>query len=180
MTTLTPRSLPLRKKCLRILYLTHRWLGLALGGLMLSWCLSGMVMLWRPWPTPVSGTELAGHMPLHLPSTLPAIPALAESGTRFQSFRLGMVGTEPVLTLFPVAATPFAVDLRTGRAGNIAFEDASARAQAYAAMTGVPGTPVFDGMTTDDQWVLDTPAHQQGLERFRFSGPEQLVVYISP
>lgn len=180
MTTLSLRPISMRKKCLRTLYLTHRWLGLVMGVLMLSWCLSGIVMLWRPWPTPIAGTELVGHASLLLPPSLPIVLSLMEPGSRFQSFRLGMVGAEPVLTLFPVAGTPFAVDLRTGQTGSILFQEASASARAYAALLGVQNAPVFDGITTDDQWVLDTPAHQQGFERFRFPGPARLVVYVSP
>ncbi|WP_341534966.1 PepSY domain-containing protein [Acetobacter suratthaniensis] len=168
-----------RKKCLRALYLSHRWLGVSMGVLMLSWCLSGMVMLWRPWPSPAPEAAQAGHRPLRLPSTLPGINALT-GPERFQSFRLSMVGAEPTLTLFPINGVPFAVDLRTGVRGNIATQDTSKRAQAYATITGVHSPPVFDGITTDDQWVLDTPARLEGFQRFRFSGPEQLVVYVSP
>nr|WP_277876857.1 hypothetical protein [Acetobacter conturbans] len=155
-------------------------MGIGIGLLMTSWCLSGMVMLWRPWPIPDPAAGQGVHGPLHLPAQLPPIAALTEPEERFQSFRLGMTGEAPVLTLVPVAGAPFAVDLRTGQRGGIAPEDAGASAQAYAAAVGVQERRAFEGTTTDDQWVLDTPGRMGGFERFRFPGPRHLVVYVSP
>ncbi|KXV58771.1 hypothetical protein AD948_10600 [Acetobacter senegalensis] len=169
----------LRKRLLRTLYITHRWLGISMGILMMSWCLSGMVMLWQPWPTPDRVSAEKVHGLFYLPTHLPLINALNEYGARFQSFRLSMTGSEPVLTLVPISGPPVSIDLRTGRAGSITPNDASMNAAAYASSVGVQSPPVFTGTTTDDQWVLDTPGRLTGFERFRFSGPQELVVYIS-
>lgn len=146
---------------------------------MMSWCLSGMVMLWHPWPTPERAAAERVHGLLHLPAHLPVIGVLNEPTTRFQSFRLNMTGSEPVLTVVPISGVPVSIDLRTGKSGSITPSDARVSAQAYATMVGVQSLPVFTGTTMDDQWVLDTPGRLTGFERFRFSGSKALVVYIS-
>jgi hypothetical protein len=46
----------------RWLVIAHRYLGVILGGLMLVWCLSGMVMLFVPYPS-VSRDERLAHVP---------------------------------------------------------------------------------------------------------------------
>ena len=50
----------------RWLYLVHRWLGIALGVVMLAWFVSGMVMLYVGYPKLTHEERLAG---------LPALPA---------------------------------------------------------------------------------------------------------
>ena len=46
----------------RWLVVTHRYLGVVLGGLMLLWCLSGAVMLFSPYPN-LKPDERAARLP---------------------------------------------------------------------------------------------------------------------
>lgn len=43
----------------RINYLTHRWVGIGLGGLMLAWFASGIVMMYYPYPVLTESEKLA-------------------------------------------------------------------------------------------------------------------------
>ena len=162
----------------RALYLTHRWLGLGMGLLMAGWCASGIVMLWHTWPQP--DDRALAHVPAEIqwPAHLPNLRDL-DRDKRFQAFQISMVGQEPVLTLTPENGPPFALDLRTGLAGRIPPADAATSALRYALTTGTQGPPVFDGLTTDDQWVLDTPGREHGFYRFLFPDVHHTQVYVS-
>ncbi|MFT9332275.1 MAG: hypothetical protein ABF533_09665 [Acetobacter persici] len=162
----------------RTLYQTHRWLGIGMGLLMAGWCASGLVMLWHTWPQPEESALRRVPAEIHWPAILPKLAELG--GTeRFQAFQISMVGQEPVLTLTPQEGPPFALDLRTGHAGRITPEDAATSAIRYARATGAQGRPVFDGLTTDDQWVLDTHGRENGFYRFLFPDAAHTQVYVS-
>lgn len=162
----------------RALYLTHRWLGIGLGLLMAGWCASGIVMLWHTWPQPEE--QALRHIPaeIHWPASVPDLQAL-DPNRHFQAFRISMVGQEPALTLYPQSGHPFTLDLRTGLAGRITPEDAASSARRYARATNTPGQPIYDGLTTDDQWVLDTHGREEGFYRFLFPDAGRTQVYVS-
>lgn len=162
----------------RALYLTHRWLGIGMGLLMASWCLSGIVMLWHTWPQP--DEQALSHIPaaIQWPPPLLDLHDLNKE-KRFQAFRVSMAGREPVLTLYPESGHAFALDLRTGRAGRIPPADAASSAARYAKATGAQGLPLYDGLTTDDQWVLDTHGRDDGFYRFVFPEANHTQVYVS-
>lgn len=162
----------------RALYLTHRWLGLGMGLLMAGWCASGIVMLWHTWPQPDARALATVPAELHWPASIPNLRDL-DKDKRFQAFQISMVGQEPVLTLTPEDGPPFALDLRTGHAGRIPPEDAASSASRYARATGAQGQPVFDGLTTDDQWILDTHGRENGFYRFLVPDANHPQVYVS-
>lgn len=162
----------------RALYLTHRWLGLGMGLLMAGWCASGIVMLWHTWPKPDERALATVPAELHWPASSPNLRDL-DKDKRFQAFQISMVGQEPVLTLTPEDGPPFALDLRTGHAGRIPPEGAASSASRYARATGAQGQPAFDGLTTDDQWVLDTHGRENGFYRFLFPDANHTQVYVS-
>ncbi|MDR1368285.1 MAG: hypothetical protein LBJ76_06155, partial [Candidatus Accumulibacter sp.] len=51
-------------RLLRGFYLVHRWVGIALGLLILSWLVSGLVMVFVPRPAMSHAERLAGLPPL--------------------------------------------------------------------------------------------------------------------
>ena len=48
----------------RALYLTHRWVGVVLGLLMLAWFVSGVALMYYSWPAPTAAEQLAMRRPL--------------------------------------------------------------------------------------------------------------------
>ncbi|GAN67950.1 hypothetical protein [Acetobacter orleanensis] len=164
----------------RALYLVHRWLGIAMGLLMAGWCASGIVMLWHTWPQPEE--DALRHVPtaIRWPFAMPDLQALDKNG-HFQAFHISMVGQEPALTLYPASGHPFTLDLRTGQVGRVTPEDAATNAQryAYTAGSGTQTSPTFDGLTTDDQWILDTHEREDGFYRFLFADAAHTQVYVS-
>ena len=51
-------------------YLVHRWLSIVLGIVVLSWFVSGIVMIYYPWPSLTSSTRLAFDVPFEAPKGL--------------------------------------------------------------------------------------------------------------
>jgi PepSY-associated TM region len=53
----------------RVDYLLHRWIGVALGLLMLSWFVSGIALMYYPYPTPTESRRLSllGPLAIHEP-----------------------------------------------------------------------------------------------------------------
>jgi len=66
-------------------YLTHRWIGITLGALTFTWFVSGIAMMYYPWPAPTASEEIARLEPLRLDATARLIgfdSALAAGGDR--------------------------------------------------------------------------------------------------
>jgi len=47
-------------------YRTHRWIGITLGALTFTWFVSGIAMMYYPWPAPTASEEVARLEPLRL------------------------------------------------------------------------------------------------------------------
>ncbi|MDR1275116.1 MAG: PepSY domain-containing protein [Candidatus Accumulibacter sp.] len=86
-------------RLLRGLHLVHRWTGIALGALILSWLVSGVVMVFVPRPTLSLAERLAGLPPIDASavkvSALDAWKSTGRSGWP-RSVRLNASGGRPV------------------------------------------------------------------------------------
>lgn len=90
----------IKARLIRYIFALHRWVGVTLGLLMLLWCLSGVVMIWNPYPAvTLDGRDYRteGLAPIIAPDriTLPAIPDSAE----VSSARIEMLAGHPVMAL---------------------------------------------------------------------------------
>jgi len=90
----------IKARLIRYIFALHRWVGVTLGLLMLLWCLSGVVMIWNPYPSITLGGRdyrTEGLAPIIAPDrmTLPAIPDSAE----VSSARIEMLAGRPVMAL---------------------------------------------------------------------------------
>lgn len=68
-TSSSSDNLPVRRtlrRVLRWMFLTHRWVGVALGLLMALWALSGFVMMYVSYPATTAAERAAGLQPLDL------------------------------------------------------------------------------------------------------------------
>src|ERR1700753_2191484 len=75
----------------RTLILAHRYLGIALGLLMVLWCLSGMVMMYVPYPQLTEAERVQHLQPIDWNVCCTA------SGTTVSKFQVEMLGSRPVL-----------------------------------------------------------------------------------
>jgi hypothetical protein len=151
---------------------THRYLGVALGGLMLLWCLSGAVMLFAPYPSVSKGERLAAlpridwsrccrinGLPANTPVTAAAVEQLAGA---------------PVLRLRTADGGRQVIDLATGEAAGPVTRD---QALAVAADWGRPA-----GATAvlRDQWTVSGEFNwARPFWRVRLAGPGGVDVYVS-
>jgi uncharacterized iron-regulated membrane protein len=160
---------------MRALLLAHRYLGIGVGALMVMWCLSGVVMLFVPFPRLSEEQRLRGLPPLDWNGCC-AMEGAAPLGREVgRGFSIEMLAGRPVLRRPVGAGSPLLLDLATGSAiSHVSLEQATEVARAFAsrsqpAADRVPPhlSPRFLGLFDDDQWTLSSIS---GVERplFRF------------
>lgn len=139
---------------LKLLFLTHRWLGVTLGILMVLWCLSGIIMMYKSYPE-LSETESLALMPdLALANCCSVSHSAVLSKNTYQGFHLQMLGNMPVLHLHTGDGVLVTVDLlhdRVFHSVQAMFADHLARD--HAARQGFPGARLVDTID-NDQWTV--------------------------
>ncbi|MCP5356803.1 MAG: PepSY domain-containing protein [Pseudomonadales bacterium] len=101
---------------IRLLFLLHRYLGIAVGFVLLLWCLSGFVMLYMPFPEMDARSSAIVAPPLNLGEccAFPDNPGL--SAVPFTFARMEMLDDRtPVLRAGLPQAAALKIDLRKGR-----------------------------------------------------------------
>ena len=63
-------------------YLVHRWLSIAIGVVVLSWFISGFVMMYYPWPALTESTRLGFATPFELPPNVIGVRRAASVATQ--------------------------------------------------------------------------------------------------
>lgn len=136
---------------LRWLFLLHRWLGITLGVVMLLWCLSGFVMMYKAYPELDEAEQLAtlGELDLSHCCTPPALP-----DTGYLAADLQRHGTRTVLTLNTDSGQLLQYALDSG-APLAALDTAQAQQQA-AAFAQTRGLGQFRLLERihNDQWTV--------------------------
>lgn len=174
----------------RWMFLTHRWLGVALCVLFAMWFVSGMVMMYVGYPK-LTQAERLTHLPALRAAAVPLEPAqaLAAAGLNgpLQELRLAVAsGGRAVYLATPAPApstgmprsAPVVIDAATGAV--LASVD-EPLALASAAAYGGPETPAaYEGTLAEDAFThsraLDT---HRPLHRVRLGDAQDTVLYIS-
>jgi hypothetical protein len=150
---------------MRWLILLHRYLGIAVGWLLVAWCLSGVVMMYVAYPEVSFDEYLAALPELELADCCKLTPPAGfapDSG--LSALSVEMMGTRPVARLTGDFGQRAVVDLRTGRAVTQVDADAAA-AIAAALVTSAKGQVERLGTLDSDQWTVtanfnrDRPLH---------------------
>jgi hypothetical protein len=162
---------------IRLLFLAHRYLGIAVGLLMSMWCVSGLVMMYVSYPAIGEAQRTARLAPLTW-DTCCRVPAgpLADIDTA-HSFRIEMLAGHPVLELEEGPAGISRVDLTSGTMLiGVAPAQGRSVAQAYA---GAHDLRLL-GRVDCDQWTLeDISPEERPLYRFAVADPEHTQIYVS-
>ena len=180
-----PGRILIKARLIRYLFAIHRWMGVTLGLLMLLWCVSGIVMIWNPYPSITLGDHdyrVEGLAPVIAPDRM-ALPAIPEAAT-ISSARIEMLADRPVISLAwneGEASKRGLFDLATAAAvEGINEAEALAVARTYAARHKLKGAPEFIRSMERDEFVVAgyfnarRPFHQVALK-----DPEDTVLYIS-
>jgi len=151
----------------------HRYLGVALGALMLLWCLSGMVMLFVAYPS-VSQDERLARLPRIDWSHCCVIDGAAPAEARVRAAAIEQLAGAPVLRLRLADGASRLIDLSNGHVlPGASRADALAVAQAW-------GRPVAVAPLIRDQWTVGGEFNRsRPFWRVRLGDPQGTDVYVS-
>jgi uncharacterized iron-regulated membrane protein len=172
----------LKARIVRLLFATHRWMGVMLGLLMLLWCLSGIVMIWQPeFPSTTLGDRdyrVEGLAPIALPDqvALPDIPADAA----ISSARIEMLGSRPTLSLAWDGGRGL-FDLATAeKIERVGEAEALDVARTYLARHGIAGEPSIKTLSERDEFTVSGYFNSgRPYYQVRLNDPEKTMLYIS-
>jgi len=168
---------PMKALVSRTLYLAHRWLGIATCLLVLMWFVSGLVMLYVPFPK-LTAEERLTHLAPIAAEALRISPAaaLAACPGKFRNVRLAMAGTRPAYH-FMLDSGACSVWADTGEPlGPVSPEAAQARARDFLGATNVGPAEVIER----DQWTVYASynAHRP-LYRIAANDAADSLIYVS-
>jgi hypothetical protein len=154
---------------IRLLILCHRYLGIGVGVLMVSWCISGVVMMYVSYPALDQGTRLAHLAPIEWNGCCTHGDEPGGELADVRELDIEMRNGRPVLYLSGVAAPIRVIDLTTGAAlGRVSLPQARQVAAAYVEASS--NAPVLRGLIDYDQWTVagrfnaDRPLYRFSLE----------------
>lgn len=164
----------------RLVFLVHRWTGVASCVLMVLWLVSGVVMLFVGYPKLLPAERLGALPALAAPSCcVPVQQALQHSPSPqgVQQITLTRIADRPSYRLKEADGALVVVDATTGVLAPRVDDAAALR----SAQSFVPGfTAALDGRTQDDRWthsgLLD--AHRP-LIKVQMQDPAATLLYVS-
>jgi len=162
----------------RLLFLIHRYLGIALSLVVLLWCTSGLVMMYMQYPRFTNDEQLQGLAEID-PEACCTWPN-DFSNLDIDRFRLEMLGGRPVVRLDSTWGS-FALDVRDGRYLD-GFDEAQAQrlASAAAGQLGLGRDVGYLDTIGFDQWTIGFGVSQHSpLYLFAAEDDAQTRLYIS-
>jgi hypothetical protein len=138
---------------LKVLFLIHRWLGILLGLVMLLWCLSGFVMMYKPYPELTEVQKLATSRPLDLQDCCNLQQWQPDSTAAYQGFALYMSSGRLLLELAGNSGTQL-LDATSGRPfPRLNSQQALQLARDFSTAENL-GDPITLGSIHNDQWTV--------------------------
>jgi uncharacterized iron-regulated membrane protein len=162
----------------RVLIWLHRYLGVAVGLIMLLWCLSGFVMMYHGYPRLEEGDRRAALETLRFEDCCKASEALPDDA-KVSGFRIESLVGRPVLRV-RTGKAPMLFDLKTGeRLSGVTASQALGVAELYGRQRGLAGQPHLMGLIPFDQWTVEGASRRGPIYRFRFNDPAVTDLYIA-
>jgi hypothetical protein len=163
---------------IRFLLLLHRYLGIAVGALMVMWCLSGVVMMYASYPSLTERDRLRHLQPITWDGCCKVPEALLADAGEFQ---VEMLAGQPVLRLRVGGmrrehAESRLIDLKTGLP---VVGVSASQAAAIAAAFGTGPAPTLLGLIDHDQWTVADFEAQRPLYHFALRDEARTEVYVS-
>ena len=165
---------------MKLLIVLHRYLGVAVGLLMVLWCLSGLVMMYQGYPKLEGSDRLEGLPVLRLTPIQARGPIDLPDDASLTGFRLEMMAGRPVLHITRGAGRGQALDLLTGAPLNtLSAVQALQVARDFAAGAGVAGSAEDLGVIDVDQWTLDGGNRAGPIHHLRYDDREGTEIYVA-
>ncbi|MCH7530589.1 MAG: peptidase [Gemmatimonadetes bacterium] len=149
----------------RNLLLLHRYLGIAVGLVVAAWCLSGVVMMYVPYPELGRSEELRALDPLNLDGCCTTArgsgsPDLLVSLEVIDHFVLEMSADRLVVRLVTHEQGAHHIDLTEGEViRNVSVERAEQIALAFGQRLELGGEVEYRGAIERDQWTVQSMYH---------------------
>jgi uncharacterized iron-regulated membrane protein len=162
----------------RTLFAIHRYLGIVVGLLMVMWCVSGIVMMYVPYPQLSEAARVEHLRPLDWQRCCSTAGLAVPGDVAAEKAQLEMLGTTLVLRWREADRRWRMTDAATGRPiGGISQAQARNVAQAY----GDPGIqPRLLGLIDHDQWTIQGAGGQdRPLFQFSLGDPRGTELYVS-
>ena len=159
----------------------HRWLGVALWLVFLSWFTSGLVMMYAGYPELTSAGQLLLLAPLDLERccvSLDSAVRAARLGPRLRQARIEMLLDRPIYRLEDDSRRRAFVYADDGTPSN-GVTLAIATQIAMRAARGAAMTPPVSILREPDQWVLEVAHTELPLARFAFDDAAATHLYVS-
>jgi hypothetical protein len=161
-----------------VIVIIHRYLGLAVGLLMVLWCLSGFVMMYQSYPELTGEERLAGLAPLQLDGCCDLSGVDLGAIDPVDSFRVEMLAGAPVLRISS-AEGPRIYDLAAGREIEaIGEDDVRAVAEDWGRGHRIDSAPALTRIERD-QWSVQLASRHQPIYRAAFGDGARTEIYVS-
>jgi len=159
----------------RLILLLHRYLGIAVGALMVMWCLTGIVMMYVSYPALAESARLEHLEPIAWNGCCSLSPAL-RADVRPGRIAIEMLNGRPVLH----TGAPHPIDLRTGAAIEGISVDQAAEVAKRFMRSPSPQAPHLLGLVDRDQWTVSGDFDsERPLYRFALGDDPGTELYIS-
>jgi hypothetical protein len=150
---------------------------------MAVWCLSGVVMMYVPYPRLTEEQRMAGLVPLDWRGCCKfgvQDGAPISDDARVSAFQVEMLGEQPVLRATFEGSGRRLFDLRSGAAiESVSDAQALLAAAELAESMGIGHKPVPLGLILRDQWTVAYNRGERPIHPFAFDDAENTVVYVS-
>jgi uncharacterized iron-regulated membrane protein len=166
----------------RATVITHRYLGVAVGLLMLVWFLSGIVMMYVPYPELTDRDRLSVLGPIPWQRCCALAAQHVDDDQPIRAVRIQTIADEPVLAIRPEGQPPRLSSL--GPSGpSLEIDAEKARAVALGAASRIIGRPaqaIAGELIDRDQWTVgDAGAGNRPLFHYFFDDPRRTELYVS-
>src|SRR5215470_1158064 len=164
----------------RTLVIFHRYLGIAVGVLMLLWFASGIVMMYVGFPRLTEQDRLSALAPIPWPACCRVADGLIPDDQQFYRVQVETLVGVPVLRLRRPPRPDAVIDLAEG-VGVRRFDGADARAIALDIMTRTVGQATVASAETidEDQWTVGRYRRDRPLHRLTFDDTQRSTIYVS-
>jgi hypothetical protein len=166
----------------RTTVILHRYLGVALGLLMLGWFLSGIVLMYVPYPELDREDRLKTLPPIAWQACCSLEAQNIDDAQSIRAAEVATIAGEPVMFLRADGAPPRIASLSPS-GPVIQLDEAHARATAFAAAERVlrfDATNANVEVIERDQWTVSgTYGAHRPLFRYSFNDADSTVIYVS-
>src|SRR5262249_52409736 len=164
----------------RTLVMLHRYLGIAVGILMLLWFASGIVMMYVGFPRLTEKGRAGALAPIPWQACCRIADGLIPDDQQFYRVQIENLVGVPVLRLRRPPRPDAVIDLAQG-VGIRRFDSADARAIAVDTITRTAAQATVASAATidEDQWTVGRYRRDRPLHRFTFDDAERSTVYVS-